>query len=409
MTATLTLTSGYRYTGNFTNKRRPSIDDRMYMETPRNVPLQTFLKRWSKQPVDNDSHILIQDMWMPYVTAINLAAGYDDAATSIVVDDALFVAGDIIKNERTGEVLRITAVSTVTLTVTRGFGTTSAAQINDNDVIRWIGNAMSEAAAAPDATYTTEAQLTFYVQDFETSYKITEKGKDAKNYTGGDLEHQKKKKLKEHGEKIELALLHGEPKSTTENQSTGISLQSAPLKLTGGLLYHLDTRGRDENYVSAPSTITKEWFIKQFLGPALDIGSDRKFFFVGGTILEAIDYWKLGNFFLTPQDKSFDMTVSTWVFKGRNIKIIEHQGLNKPYVGNSAMGAIGIMLDAGNEDTMPQYLEQYPTREDDMVISGVSVNSGKPKAMHRRYYTACGLAVPDPTVHHALVGVFDYQ
>lgn len=87
-----------------------------------------------------------------YWTQVNNVAGYDNAATSIVVDDAsIFAPKDILKIPRTGEVMFVSAVDTATntITVVRGYGETAAAAINDNDYVLCLGNAMEERSTAP--------------------------------------------------------------------------------------------------------------------------------------------------------------------------------------------------------------------------------------------------------------------
>lgn len=409
-----TLTSGYRYSTTIADKRKPSIDDRMYMLTPYNIAVKRLLEQYTKKPVNNETHVIKQDEYAKLMTAVNLAGGYDDDDTSIVIDEAIFAAHDLVAVDGTNEILWVTAgTGTTTITVTRGAAGTTAYPIPDNAVLRLIGNALSEAQQSPIATSTIQADVTAYLQDFETPFEITEKATDADNYTGPDLPHLKGKKVKEHGWKIEMALIYGAPYATTYNQVTnsdGVSLTASPRYFTGGMLYNLRVRGNSASYVTAPATLEMPWFIKNYLDPALSIGSDLKFLFCGRTIISAINYWKLGKMWLDPSDKALDMNITSWLIGGKTVKLVEHPFLNKAYTGESVLGAIGIMLDlGGGKDTDPQYLERYATRLDEMVITGVSVVDGKPKARKWRYYTECGLLLPDPNVHSALVGVFDYN
>lgn len=100
-------------------------------------------------------------------TAINHAAGYDNDDTDIVVDDeTLFKPKDVIKNTRTGEQMLVTAVTTAThtLTVIRGYGSTAAAAMTDNDDIVRLGNALEQNSSAPESNLRQPTKITNYTQ-----------------------------------------------------------------------------------------------------------------------------------------------------------------------------------------------------------------------------------------------------
>lgn len=96
-------------------------------------------KSLSKRQVSNAKFTIFSDTVQDSATTINLAAGYSNSATSIVVSDAsLFSANDVLFVPRTGETMLVTAsvVSTNTLTVTRGYGATAYAMVHLDSVVR---------------------------------------------------------------------------------------------------------------------------------------------------------------------------------------------------------------------------------------------------------------------------------
>lgn len=102
---------------------------------PDEAPLTVFLMKLAKENAQSYKVEWLENRGRAHWTQVNNGAGYADSATSIVVDDGTIIAvGDNVKVARTGEVMRVTAVSTNTLTVTRAFGETAAAAINDNDL-----------------------------------------------------------------------------------------------------------------------------------------------------------------------------------------------------------------------------------------------------------------------------------
>src|SRR5690606_18744296 len=79
---------------------------------------------------------------------INAGGGYDDEATTLTVDDASGLAAIrtannnawlIVLVEATGELLRVTLVSSNILSVTRGWGGTTAASIADDAPLSYYG------------------------------------------------------------------------------------------------------------------------------------------------------------------------------------------------------------------------------------------------------------------------------
>lgn len=78
----------------------------------------------------------------------NGAATTDE--TAVTVDNGTyFGVNDLVKVVPTGEVFRVTAVSSNTLTVARAVGSTTSATIADNADLLIIGNAFAEGAAKP--------------------------------------------------------------------------------------------------------------------------------------------------------------------------------------------------------------------------------------------------------------------
>lgn len=154
-----------------------------------------------------------------------LTAAYDDDDTSIAIADAVVRPGHIIRNNNTGEVMRVTAVSSdgLTLTVARGnWETPPAASSGSSDVIHVIGNANSENSGAPTAMYTKPTAQYNYTQIFRESFNVS--GTEMKTAVIWDKRGSYPDKLAEALQSIsmqmERAFLFGERAEYT-NTSTG--------------------------------------------------------------------------------------------------------------------------------------------------------------------------------------------
>lgn len=119
-------------------------------------------------------HEWFEDQLNPNYSAINNGAGYDDDDTSIVVDDGgVFRVGDLIKADGGDEVMQVTAISTHTLTVTRGYGGSVAGALVDNQQINIIGHAALEGEDAALAAFRNRVRKENYTQIFTETVMIS--------------------------------------------------------------------------------------------------------------------------------------------------------------------------------------------------------------------------------------------
>ncbi|MCG3182031.1 MAG: hypothetical protein ICCCNLDF_00085 [Planctomycetes bacterium] len=119
-------------------------------------------------------HEWFEDQLNPSFSAINNIGGYDDVATSWVVDDgSVFRVGDIIRPEGSDEVLQVTGISTNTLTVTRGYGGSAAASVSDNARVNVIGHAALEGEDAATANYRARVRKENFSQIFTETVTIS--------------------------------------------------------------------------------------------------------------------------------------------------------------------------------------------------------------------------------------------
>lgn len=150
-------------------KLKIDMSEKIALLQPSATPLITFLKRAKNntEVANNPKYSWLEDDLGGRWDAINNGAGYADSATDMVVDNIdLFAVNQIVKVPRTGECLRVTVVTTgtSTITVTRAFGTTSAAALVDNDPLVILGNVNEEGATAPTVKSTQETEVYNYTR-----------------------------------------------------------------------------------------------------------------------------------------------------------------------------------------------------------------------------------------------------
>ena len=135
------------------------------------------------------------------------------STTSVVVDndddEAFVVAGTILQNQTTGEIMRATAdanLATNTLTVERNIGGTSH-QIADDAVLVIAGHADQEGGTSSTAISFDPTTDFNYTQIFKTAVQVTGTLQNTYLRTGDKEQEQLTKALKLHMGDIESNVL----------------------------------------------------------------------------------------------------------------------------------------------------------------------------------------------------------
>ncbi|MCA8939227.1 MAG: DUF5309 family protein [Planctomycetes bacterium] len=119
-------------------------------------------------------HEWLEDALRPLSSQVNFGPGYVGGDTSIAVDDGgVFRVGDILRPEGSNEVLQVSSISTNTLTVVRGYGSTTAGDIDDNTELTVIGHAALEGEDAAPSVTTNRSRLENFTQIFTETVTIS--------------------------------------------------------------------------------------------------------------------------------------------------------------------------------------------------------------------------------------------
>jgi hypothetical protein len=138
----------------------------------------------SDEPAWSTHHEWLDDALLPDRT--NAAASATSAATTLTVttgDGQYFRAGDLLRASLISataassyvrdEVIYVVSVSTDTLTVTRGYGGTTAAGITNGDELQRIGRSELEGADSPSAVSNNMNRRSNYTQIFTEPVNIS--------------------------------------------------------------------------------------------------------------------------------------------------------------------------------------------------------------------------------------------
>ena len=239
----------------------------------------------------------------------------ETSTTGTAVDAWQHLAvGHVLRNDRTGEYVQVTATPTSgTVSVLRAIDTAVSATlatytINDNDpwVIVTLGQA--EGANPTQASYEGPSALTNYIQTFNSTVELTNafKGNKLRSDAAGPLDDRRITALEKIAYDIELAYFFGVKKVTG---TTGVRTY-----YTGGVKNAVDTNV-SANALDAGGTagIPMKDF-RDWLRAPMTSGSDVKLALCGPTAYSAFsDYANqaVNGFRITQAESVFGMNITT--------------------------------------------------------------------------------------------------
>jgi hypothetical protein len=185
--------------------KKQSVVDEILLLNPHQTPLLNLLG--FSEAVSQTSHQWFEDEMINDETKVN-GAQTNVATSVVVVDGSIFRANDVIKIA--DELLKVTAVSTNTLTVTRGYAGTTAAAIADQAKVEFQFSEGVEGADARSARYKARAQKSNKTQIFDDTVQLSGTAQAVTQYGISDLyEYEKQKKQLELALQLEKALING--------------------------------------------------------------------------------------------------------------------------------------------------------------------------------------------------------
>jgi len=169
-------------------------------------------------------HEWLEDSLNPNSTMINDGSGYNTSATTLTVDDGdIFRVGDLVRPDASDEIMQVTAQTSTTITVVRGYGSTSAASLVDDQVLTVIGHAALEGDDAAAPMSQLRSRLENYSQIFTETVSISG-SMDAVSLQGVDREfdYQVINRLRELMRQLEQSVISGVKAASTGQGSASV-------------------------------------------------------------------------------------------------------------------------------------------------------------------------------------------
>lgn len=275
---------------------------------------------------------------------INNGAGYSDSATTFTVDayDNM-VPGDLILNERTGEIMLVaTTPSSTSVTVQRAVGSTAAAAINDNDLLRTIGNAFEEGSTRPSAVAILAERYVNNTQIFRNSWAVTKTAAAIPQIAGaGYVSESKQDCAALHAMAIEKALFFGQKFMGTRNGQPFHTMEGIVTRVNSAAAGNVTTLGSTTNWTQ----------LEAALDPTLQTVTDPKggnirTMFVGGTARRVLhNIARLNSSYqITTAETAWGLQLDTIKTPRGTFEIIEHPLFNA-YGSASTWAKMAVVCD----------------------------------------------------------------
>lgn len=374
------------------NLRKYDVSNEIFLLEPFNHPLITLLTNIGKVGKDGVSYkgsallkqeatdpefYHFEDVYGQRSTSVQTTIS-DTVTTSLVVaagTGQYFTAGDIIKvvtAAGTEEQMRVTAISTDTLTVTRGYdaGANKLSSIpGTTSLVYIVGNSSAEGEVSRNSNYTTKAKITNYCQIFKTTVEVTKTLDATTLWTENEMDYQNRKKAIEHAMDIERAFWFGK-----KNLVTGSN--GKPERATGGILEGLNSLGSAYIQDESSSALTQAEF-NNFLKKAFQYGSLNKWMFASGTVLQAISGFATGALQIHPTDKTYGVFVQKYISPYGEVNLVR----NPLFTG--AFDGYAVVLD------METLKYRYLTGRDTQLQENIQANDADSRK--DQILSECGL------------------
>lgn len=258
-----------------------------------------------KQPTIGPRFEWVEDTEVSLWGQSSAASDWSSTFTTILVaDGTLFGVGDIVAvpkaqtSSAAPEVFLVTAISTNTLTITRGIGSSGADTISATGSLRILASAFKEDDNIGQQRYTAKTVQISYAQIFKTPVKVTHTAASTKQYGApqGERKFQLVKALIRHRSEIEAAGLWSR---ASESLATPSSRWT-----TMGWLSRIATNKTD---ASTTATITT-W--NTFSETAFRYGEKQKLLLCAPKVISALNFYSQNKLLTRVGDTVFGVKIA---------------------------------------------------------------------------------------------------
>jgi hypothetical protein len=301
-----------------------NMDDEIFQLDGSKTPLTLLTSKISSKSVHRNRFDWMEDERIPsYVTvqtatttgATTLGLGAGEANYfSVAAGSTASTHAALLRNQRTGEVVRVTGAQTTgaVVTVSKSWGASASADNVVGDVYTYVGSAYGPGARSGASRTTLKVEKQNYTQIFRTPFEFTNTELATMLYGPDDLRYQQKKRGVEHAVEIEQAMWFGE--SASESTTSGIQSTGGLDEIISSNSYNF---GGSFNLVNLFSAFEDVFRYK-------DSGSDTKLLFGAPAVISNISLEAANLVKTVRDDQTFGLKISRLETPHGDAMLIKH-------------------------------------------------------------------------------------
>ncbi len=357
---------------------------------PNAAPLTVLSAKLGSEPTHNPEFSWIEDDLEPRFSAVATVTTPATTGTALVVTAAQgvrFAQHMLVKNTATGEVFRVTAVATDTLTIVRGVGTAGVGvAMTVADELMILSYAQPEGDTSRPARSKNPTKVTNYTQINRTPFEATRTWRASNTFVRpADWSRQAAKAGIEHKKDWEYIHFHGKPSEDTSS--------SQPRRTSGGVFHYITT-----NVTDAGGTMTEAEFFGAFRGAFRYGNQSSKTLFASQLFLDVINGYPRGKIVINNEagNQSYGINVTRFVSPQGALNVVPHFLLE-----GAKFGGYGVILD------LSQIKKRYLANDMENRNTKILENIQAPDADTRKdeYLTESGLQFGLEKSHALIVNV----
>lgn len=378
-------------------RRVIDMSPKLFMLEPNAAPLCSLLMSpgFSKIPAKSTKVEWLSSVLLPAVTSA--AQSWNNSDTTVAVatgTGAYFRPGDIVLNTASAERFLVVSISTDTLTVKRGlgtstYGTTGTASVGSTDQFMRVANAQAQGSTLGAIRQVQYSSNYNYTQITRTALGFTRSATQTTMYGGDEPAVEQARKAIEHKAELERNLFFGGRQIDTSG--------AQPLTTMGGLSYYVTT------HVTASVGTLTERIWNDFLQGVGRYNSDStKIIFVSPLVYSAINSFVRGRLAIDDSGaniKNYGVALNSYTSPtGDKYGLVLKRDWADTSTVTGSPGGSAFVVDMNNIQLCPL--------QDTLYREGMEANDEDSKKSE--YLTEQSCRITNEQTHGILTGVTTY-
>jgi hypothetical protein len=346
------------------DERVVDMDPKMRVLKPDDTQFTTMTTRATSRQAVREKVNWLEEEDFPRVVSSSAALIGDTALVLSAGQGKLIQPFDLLRNMRTGEGVRVSAVATDTLTIARGIGTIPAAAVNASDSWLVVADAQPQGSDFPTARYLARVLGFNYTQITRTPWTFTGTQTAIELYGGREPAKEAVRQARIHKRKWEAIGFWGMRSFVASSAAN-----TEPQGTAGGAVEYISTFKRDAAGVLTPG------FFDQLLADCMQYGSQNKVFFAAPVIVQCMSSWNragMGSQWDPTPRNVHGVNVDAFISGayGYRIPVVVKKEFAEFPVAAKGYGGYGFLLDL-------DYIERRPLRDRDTKLLTEQQPKGK--------------------------------